>query len=254
MSDEVTSDTWAPNVLLQRPRQAPNFLRQDWDSATKQAFGPWNLNPKTDPLSGQTEAVIAPDSGLPEDVILETASTPPPFVESIATEPQNTLTQEQCEELVAQAKAEGHRLGHQVAMTEMESKLEAERGLLHSISQALQTLQSDRNAWLVPLKKLALQLAQELVRSELKQNPEAIDRLIQACLDALGPSGDMVTVFVSAQDRVHLQDQRFPGVTFEVDEMMPVGSVRAQVHDSVVEDLMSYKLAQLSQQILGDVP
>ncbi len=249
LSDLTITMSWAPDALLQRASQAPTFLRQTWDAAPAQDFGPWNLKPKPDPLSGQTEEVPLPTEESAEESVMtsetQDADSPP------EASPSLDLNQAQLASMLNHERAEGRREGHEAAIEQMRSEIDAEKQTLLAVSEALKTLHHDTARWLEPLKKLSIHVAQELVRAEMRLDSTVIDRLIQGCIDALDPANEPLVVEVSQIDMTRLQPEQFPGVNFEVNESLSEGSVRARISDSSVQDLMEHRLSALSQQILG---
>jgi flagellar biosynthesis/type III secretory pathway protein FliH len=240
---------WVPDALLQRASQAPAFLRQTWDASPAQDFGPWNLKPKADPLSGQTEDLPLLTEEAPADSeIASDAEDPPlPSESYVGLE----IDQAQLDNMLSQAREEGRREGHAAAIEQMRDQAEAEKQTLHAISESLHTLHHDTARWLEPLKKLSIHVAQELVRAELRLDSTAVERLIQGCIDALNPTQEPIVVEISPIDMSRLQSEHFPGITFEVNDTLSEGSVRARISDSSVQDLMEHRLSALSQQILG---
>lgn len=109
-----------------------------------------------------------------------------------------------------------------------------------------------------PLKRLALHLAVELVRTELTLSPQAIEALVQRCVQALGVQGESVVVELHPDDLHGLQAMvegqaiaaeharaALQGVQWRADEKLARGSVRARSEESAVEDLIENRLAGL---------
>jgi len=137
--------------------------------------------------------------------------------------------------------------------------------LLESISRALQPLlQPDEAATrFEPLKRLALHLAMELVRSELNVSPRVVQHLVQRSVDAL-QAGEQapLTVELHPQDlsllRLSLNDPALGlqpdaplicRVNWREDPDLTRGSVRARSDVSTVEDLIQHRLASIIQDL-----
>jgi flagellar biosynthesis/type III secretory pathway protein FliH len=108
-----------------------------------------------------------------------------------------------------------------------------------------------------PLKKLALRLAEELVLGELSVSPQAIDRLVQRCVDTLDTSASTpLTIQLSPSDLALLREHpetesdRPDHWTWEVDASLLPGSVRIKANDTVVSDFVETRLTALAQSLL----
>jgi len=79
----------------------------------------------------------------------------------------------------AAGQASGEQRGREAAEATFKDAVHA----LNAAASAVKTLNDDPRQYFDPLKKLALHLAEELVRAELTQSPAAIELLIQLSLD-----------------------------------------------------------------------
>lgn len=250
MSDQTPAPAWSAHPLLQRNTLQAVFQRQGWDEAQTEAFGPWRFNPKPDPLAGQTESINEEQGPVASDVItLEGAGT----TDARVNEPESEipgLRQLDVDLMLEQARAESWQLGHDAAIQELTSGLDAQRLALQAVAQALHELQSDPQRWFEPLKKLSIHIAQELVRGEMQLGSTVIERLIQGCIEALDQPAETTLIQVGHADMHRLRDLNLPGISLELDESLSEGSVRAKVNDTQVQDLIEHRLAQMAQQIL----
>lgn len=255
MSDSIIAPAvWQANPLLQNAGAVPGFMRQDWDATSSHAFGAWRVAERQDPMSGQTQNLSpgnpeesSDPATMPEPILAETdfaAPITPPLVYS----------EVELAERLQLAREEGRLEGHDAAMKQAVHELELQRQALYNVAQALQDLRSDPRQWLMPLQKLSVHIAQELVRAELRLDAAVIDRLIHACVDMLDPGQEPVVVQVHPEDLQRLGEGSIPGVTFEADESLSPGSVRAKRLDAQVEDLIEDRLAQICRQVLEGNP
>ncbi len=137
--------------------------------------------------------------------------------------------------------------------------------LLEALSRALQPLllPDDASTRFEPLKRLALHLAMELVRTELSVSPQVVERLVQRSLQAL-QAGDQspLVVELHPQDLALLkplmQDPNsglaadaplLQRVQWKEDAELTRGSVRARSDVSTVEDLIQHRLASIMQDL-----
>lgn len=189
-----------------------------------------------------TGDLIAPEGADASDLqLIETAPATP------------GLSQIEVDKWLEQARAESWQMGHEAAVQELSSGVEADRQTLQAAAQALHELQSDPHRWFEPLKKLSLHIAQELVRGEMQLGPAVIERLIKGCIEALDQPAETTLIQLGHADMHRLRDLHLPGVALELDETLSEGSVRAKVGDTQVQDLIEHRLAQMARQLLqGD--
>lgn len=255
LSDSVVAKAvWQTNPLLQSIGTVPGFMRQDWDAVQSHAFGAWRVADRADPMSGQTQLL---PSESQED---QHSPAAPPETAPDATDLPGPLSapalysEDDLAEKLHQAREEGRLAGHDAAMQQAVRDLELQRNTLHATAQALEDFRTDTQQWLMPLKKLSVHIAQELVRAELRLDSAVIERLIHACVDMLDPGQEPVVVQLHPEDLQRLGEDSVTGVTFEADDALSPGSVRVKRLDSQVEDLIEDRLAHLCRQILEGNP
>jgi flagellar biosynthesis/type III secretory pathway protein FliH len=253
LSDLVTTTGWSAHPLLSRSAYPALFQRNGWDEAQAEAFGPWRLGSKLDPISGQLLAMDETPESAPEQAT-EPQTAEPLEPSEPAEEAQRTgFSEEQVAVLLEQARSQGWQTGRDAAVQELTADLEAQRQTLQATAAALHALQSDSQRLLEPLKKLSLHVAQELVRGELQLGSAVIERLIQVCIEALDQPAQTTVIQVGHADMHRLRDLNLPGIALELDESLSEGSVRAKVADTQVQDLIEHRLSQMARQILqGD--
>jgi flagellar biosynthesis/type III secretory pathway protein FliH len=137
--------------------------------------------------------------------------------------------------------------------------------LLESLSRALQPLllPDDAATRFEPLKRLALHLATELVRSELTVSPQVVDQLVRRSVHAL-QAGDKapLTVDLNPEDLTLLKAAWGDPVTglpvdspllnrvaWREDMELSRGSVRVGSDASTVEDLIEHRLASIMREL-----
>ena len=163
---------------------------------------------------------------------------------------------------------EGLAQGAQLALAQLpaaqvdEPPDEGLSSLLQSVGRAVLDLRGAESAEsrFEPLKRLALHLAVELVRTELHVCPQAIDELVRRCVQALGQQEEPVVVELHPLDLERLRSLLEPsegqaapmpmatalgGVQWRADEGLTRGSVRARSEQSMVEDLIENRLSGL---------
>jgi flagellar biosynthesis/type III secretory pathway protein FliH len=146
-------------------------------------------------------------------------------------------------------EAFGRKAGRADAGNEFSSAIKA----LETAASAVKTLNDDPRQYFDPLKKLALHLAEELVRGELTQSPTAIERLIQLSLDELEAPTKRITVQLHPADLAQIQTHNVAlenGMVLQADPAMTRGSVQVSSNDAVVQDLIQKRLRTLANKVL----
>jgi flagellar biosynthesis/type III secretory pathway protein FliH len=104
-----------------------------------------------------------------------------------------------------------------------------------------------------PLRRLALHLAEQLVRSELTMSEQAISQLVRQCLTQLEPPGESAVVTLHPDDLALIQDAAAKdlaqSVSFEGNASLLRGSVQVRRHDARVDDLIEDRLQTLVEQL-----
>lgn len=256
---------WLADPLLEPRRHPVRFLRVDWDEGSSTAFGPWRISPRQDPLASADQAALA-DLDLLPDQADANASQPDPTLEtdsslsssaSASSEAmqQPTISDDALAAIKLASYEEGMAAGMAKAQAEASAERERERQLIEKITSALSGLADDPQRFFDPLRKLALHLAEQLVRTELQISGQAISQLVKHCLDQLDQPVDKAVVSLHPDDlqrlKAHDQDSIL-GLQFEADAHLHRGSVRVSVNDSVVEDLIEHRLETLAHRLLSD--
>jgi flagellar biosynthesis/type III secretory pathway protein FliH len=119
---------------------------------------------------------------------------------------------------------------------------------------SLKNLAADQEQLFEPLKRLALHLAEQLVRAELSISGAAIEQLVRQCLAQLDQPADKAVVCLNPDDleRFTRLTDGTHGLRLEADARLQAGSVRVEINDSLIEDLIEHRLEVLSRQLLGD--
>jgi flagellar biosynthesis/type III secretory pathway protein FliH len=150
-------------------------------------------------------------------------------------------------------QAAGQASGEQRGREAVEATFKDAVRALNAAASAVKTLNDDPRQYFDPLKKLALHLAEELVRGELTQSPAAIERLIQLSLDELEAPTKRITVQLHPADLAQIQTHNVAlenGMVLQADPAMTRGSVQVSSNDAVVQDLIQKRLRTLANKVL----
>jgi flagellar biosynthesis/type III secretory pathway protein FliH len=153
--------------------------------------------------------------------------------------------------------AQGIEQGERQARDAMQQEVQAQCTVLANVTQELHALLKDSKAFYEPMKRLAMHLAEQIVKSELKTSTHAIEQLIQHCLNELDhPAQGLVVIELNPEDKARLQAQSpdlIQGMRLEAVQDMQTGSVRLFANDTVIEDLVEHRLDALAESMLADV-
>ena len=156
----------------------------------------------------------------------------------------------------ARAEAEEHlQQALEAQKTELSSSLTEQLQLLQSVNDKLTAFSSDPQALYEPVKRLALHISEQLVLAELTLSGQAIERLVQRCLDEIDMHGQpAITVELNPQDKARLED--IGGDVIKQLQLQSVaglhpGSVRLLVNDSQIEDLIEHRLQAMANRLLN---
>jgi flagellar biosynthesis/type III secretory pathway protein FliH len=263
LSKSDSSVNWRLNELINASRKAKAFAAADWshsealiaeaDVADSQSgfqlWAPKVLDTETDGDVDSSAEQVLDEAALGEQMTVSEVEVEPVAEEQPPAAPsfdQQTLDQ---------ARSESFDQGYQQAMDEAEVKWASARDEFITFTETLRSAQSGDNDFYQPLKKLALHLAEQLVRGELAQSTAAIERLIDAAIKDIEQQGEgPIVVNLSAADNqqftAHLSSD-IEHLTLRVDPSLSQGSVRITMDDSAVEDLIESRLSALSEKMLG---
>lgn len=171
---------------------------------------------------------------------------------------ETSYSQQQVDDLVASARAEGVVEGQaqaeqQFAQTHAE-RLDAVQSEFADFMASLQSDFAQRQPLFQPLRDLALALAEHLARVELSLSDAAIDAVINTAINGLDPSDlGQIEIHVSEAWAERLKGQPLQGVAdgypVITAEGLSDGDVRLVVNNAQVEDLIAERIEQLAQQM-----
>jgi len=148
---------------------------------------------------------------------------------------------------------QGVEKGERQAREAMEQKVATQCEVLSQVAKGLHDLLQDPQQFFNPLKRLALNMAQHIAKHELSISPQAIDALVQNCLNELDhPIKGAVIVELNPQDKKLLETlaaASLQGVHLEAVPQLASGSVRVIANDMVVEDLIENRLEVLTRSL-----
>ena len=154
---------------------------------------------------------------------------------------------------IEEGLARGMEQGERQAREAMEQEVATRCEVLSQVTEGLHDLLQDPQRFFDPLKRLALHMAQYMTKHELSISPQAIDALVQNCLNELDhPIKGAVVVELNPQDKKLLETlstANLQGVHLEAVPQLASGSVRVIANDMVVEDLIENRLEALARSL-----
>lgn len=262
-----SSVSWRLNDLLVADKKAKEFATVGWNDPEQSAkvaplFEEWSPTVVDLAELVDSEVLDAPDDAL-DDPMGEGEQAPEAPVEGnaeVEADSNAALEEAQAaavyaEEALQEAKRDAHQEGYEEGRSESVAQYQKSKDDLDRLVGSLRTAQSDMTAFYHPLKKLALHVAQQLVRGELSLSPSAVERLIKSVLDDIEAQGEgPILIYLHPADRDNISDviyDEFSNIDLRTDRSLSQGSVKISIDDTAIEDLMEQRLERLSEQILG---
>jgi flagellar assembly protein FliH len=165
--------------------------------------------------------------------------------------------------------AEGQMVGYEAAQSQADaaqeqaleaqkveifSSLDEQKMLLKEVTDKLQALSDNPKAMFEPLKRLALHISEHMVLAELNLSGQAIERLVQRCLDEIDLHGHpQVVIELNPQDKARLQEMAgevMNQMQIQAVHTLQPGSVRVLMNDTQIEDLVQNRMQTLANSLL----
>jgi flagellar assembly protein FliH len=138
--------------------------------------------------------------------------------------------------------------------SELLAGLDDQKLLLKEVTDKLQALSDNPQALFEPLKRLALHISEHMVLAELNLSGQAIERLVQRCLDEIDLHGQsQVLIELHPQDKSRLQEMAgdvMSQMQIQAVSTLQPGSVRVLVNDTQIEDLVQNRMHTLANSLL----
>lgn len=194
-----------------------------------------------------------------EEVMLVAAEEQTP---DLSNEAVTSLVEAAREEARIAAHAEGHQqgfdLGYAQALTELKAEMDAKVAALQSMVDGIKELSTDADALFDPVKKLAVHLAEQLVRGELTQSGQVISRIVENCVREMSGSSEKTLIVHLNPDDLELYkplaEQFGESISLRPNSTLQRGSVRVSLDGAVVEDLIERRVQALSKSLKEAAP
>jgi flagellar biosynthesis/type III secretory pathway protein FliH len=140
---------------------------------------------------------------------------------------------------------EGHAKAEASVRDELQAEVELAAEDLRDLTARMAESARDTDNFYAPLLKLAMHLAEQLVRGELSMSSKAIERLIQTALDEFNQDPNAsVLIKLNPEDlaRLKTRDAQLPkNMVLRSDPLLTMGSVRVQMNGALIEDLIEHR-------------
>lgn len=158
----------------------------------------------------------------------------------------------------AEGRQQGFDTGYAQALTELKAEMDAKVAALQSMVDGIKELSTDANALFDPVKKLAVHLAEQLVRGELTQSGQVISRIVENCVREMSGSSEKTLIVHLNPDDLELYkplaEQFGATISLRPNSTLQRGSVRVSLDGAVVEDLIERRVQALSKSLKEAAP
>lgn len=154
-----------------------------------------------------------------------------------------------------QGYVQGLKDGMAKTLLDLEEDRKNEKEIIKKITIELESIQKDSFRFFEPLKKLALHIAEQLVRGELLYSGEIVERLIKYCLLEIKPQDEVVKVLLNPADFVRVQPlikELDSKILFQSDNNLTSGSICVKSNDTLIEDFIESRLEILANKLIFD--
>ena len=156
--------------------------------------------------------------------------------------------------LLEREREAGFEAGLAAAKAQMREEIEVEKAAIRELVAAIRHSAADARQFFAPMERLAVHLAEQLVRGELTLSGQAIRRLVENCLTEFEHRGERLVLRLHPEDMDNfrsLEGELSDTVELVRDAGLARGSVRIEMADGVVEDLIEHRLEALAKSVLG---
>lgn len=155
--------------------------------------------------------------------------------------------------VISKAKEEAFQAGVENGKHQAEQSYSEATVALKNLIEKIRLNEGNIKEFHDPLKKLAIHLAEQLIRGELIMSSAAIQRLVNQSLEDIERQGtDAIVITLHPEDVESLLDTpdlMKEGIEFRSDIHLSRGSVRVTMGDSAIEDLIEHRLQNIVESL-----
>jgi flagellar biosynthesis/type III secretory pathway protein FliH len=243
LSDSDSKIHWRLNDLLRAGKKAKEFAAVSWSDPKEQdnsrfiQWQPGGTRQIENDISLDLGAVAVGDAAegpntLPVDTSIERADIQAAMAKA---------KEEAFEEGILEGKAQTERAHGQI------------KNALKDLIERIRVNEGNIREFHDPLKKLAVHIAEQLIRGELTISSRAIERLVNQALEYIENQGpEEIVVTLHPEDLSSLgktADIIKESIEFRSDSHLSRGSVRVTMGDSAIEDLIERRLQNIVENL-----
>ena len=243
MSDSDSKIHWRLNDLLRAGKKAKEFAAVSWSDPKEQdnsrfiQWQPGGTQQIENDISLDLGAVAVGDAAevpntLPVDTSIERADIQAAMAKA---------KEEAFEEGILEGKAQTERAHGEI------------KNALKDLIERIRVNEGNIREFHDPLKKLAVNIAEQLIRGELTISSKAVERLVNQALEDIENQGpEEIVVTLHPEDLSSLgktADVIKESIEFRSDSHLSRGSVRVTMGDSAIEDLIERRLQNIVENL-----
>jgi flagellar biosynthesis/type III secretory pathway protein FliH len=243
LSDSDSKIHWRLNDLLRAGKKAKEFAAVSWSDPKEQdnsrfiQWQPGGTQQIENDISLDLGAVAVGDAAegpntLPVDTSIERADIQAAM---------DKAKEEAFEEGILEGKAQAERAHGEI------------KNALKDLIERIRVNEGNIREFHDPLKKLAVNIAEQLIRGELTISSRAVERLVNQALEDIENQGpEEIVVTLHPEDLSSLgktADVIKESIEFRSDSHLSRGSVRVTMGDSAIEDLIERRLQNIVENL-----
>ena len=243
MSDSDSKIHWRLNDLLRAGKKAKEFAAVSWSDPKEQdnsrfiQWQPGGTQQIENDISLDLGAVAVGDAAEgPNTLAVDTSIERADIQAAMAK-----AKEEAFEEGILEGKAQTERAHGQI------------KNALKDLIERIRVNEGNIREFHDPLKKLAVHIAEQLIRGELTISSRAIERLVNQALEDIENQGpEEIVVTLHPEDLSSLgktADVIKESIEFRSDSHLSRGSVRVTMGDSAIEDLIERRLQNIVENL-----
>ncbi len=243
MSDSDSKIHWRLNDLLRAGKKAKEFAAVSWSDPKEQdnsrfiQWQPGGTQQIENDISLDLGAVAVGDAAEgPNTLAVDTSIERADIQAAMAK-----AKEEAFEEGILEGKAQTERAHGQI------------KNALKDLIERIRVNEGNIREFHDPLKKLAVHIAEQLIRGELTISSKAVERLVNQALEDIENQGpEEIVVTLHPEDLSSLgktADVIKESIEFRSDSHLSRGSVRVTMGDSAIEDLIERRLQNIVENL-----
>ena len=157
--------------------------------------------------------------------------------------------------VLAREREAGFEAGRAAARAELRTEMETQRSELAALIASAEQAVADPRQFFAPMERLAIHLAEQLVRGELSLSGRAIRRLVENSLMELDQRALKVRVKLHPADMdkfCALPGELGESIELVRDPALGRGSVKIEMTDGAIDDLIEHRLDAICASLLGE--